>query len=176
MVYFHLQPCNPFNYSVFWSRFFLHHKNPSLSLSKYIYIYSLHAQFRAPFRAPLSTTTGVVFRHYRRPFRASFRCYSKRRCRHHLRRSKRAIFGVFWGCNFSNCRSHIQGLFIAAAGARFKHCKCPFRAPFSTIQSTIQPSFQACEWGNRAALRWMQPIPLAMAWMALLGMKQSTGG
>ena len=147
MVYFHLQPCHPFNYNVFDLDYFFTIKTHFfLYLHTYIiYIYSLHAPFRAPFRAPLSTTAGVVFRHYRLPFRAPFRCYSKLRCRHHLRHSKRAISGVFLGCNFSSCRSHIQGLFIAVAGAGFKHCKCPFRAPFSTIQSTIQPPFQACE-------------------------------
>ena len=98
------------------------------------------------------------------------------RCRRDLRRSKSAIFGAFWGCSFSSCRCHIQALFTVAASAGFKSFRRPFRAPFSNIQSTIQPPFQAWEWGNRAALRWMQPIPLAAACMALLGMKQSTGG
>ena len=100
--------------------------------------------------------SGAIFS----PFQAPFRCY----------------LNAAAGASFNSWRCHIQALFTVAASAGFKRLRRPFWAPFNKIQSTIQPPFQACEWGNRATLRWMQPIPLAMACMALLGMKESTGG
>ena len=121
---------------------------------------AIFSSFQVPFRRYLNAVAGASFS----------------RCWRDLRRSKSAIFGAFWGCSFSSCRCHIQALFTVAASAGFKRFRRPFRAPFNNIQSTIQPPFQACEWGNRAALWWMQPIPLVAACMALLGMKQSTGG
>ena len=88
------------------------------------------------------THSGAIFN----PFQASFRRYlnavagaSFSCCRRDLRRSKSAIFGAFWGYSFSSCRCHIQALFTMATSAGFKCFRRPFRAPFSNIQSTIQP-------------------------------------